>query len=123
MSTPEDADELTQQLKRVDSSLVFRDWTRRWVRWLAVIGLTALVAALVAVAATVGLFVARREACNRDNTLRESYVAQWQPVLSQPVPTLPPNATEEQRKTAEASRLLRERFQYDLDHGFAQHGC
>lgn len=122
MNIPE-ADELTEQLKRVDSSLDFRKWTRRQVRWLMVVGVTALVAALVAVAANVGLQLARVEACERDNDLRREYVAQWQPVLSQPVPPLPPDATDAQIQMAEASRLVRERFQFSLDHGFALHGC
>lgn len=116
-------DELVEQLRRVDSGLDFRGWTRRRLFALTVFVVLDLFATVVSGAAIFGVVVARHEACVRDNDLRGAYVAQWQPILDLPVPPLPPNPTDAQRQMYAAQAQLRAVFQDNLDSGFAQHSC
>lgn len=118
-----DDSELVEQLHRVDSSLEFRGWTRRRIVALTVFVVLDLVATLLSSGAIVGVVIARRESCDRDNALRSAYVTMWQPVLALPVPALPPDSSEQQKQMAAAQANTRRVFQANLNDGFAQHGC
>jgi hypothetical protein len=61
--------------------------------------------------------------CVRDNTLRQTNLDLWRPLLLEPVPALPPGATEAER-LARAKQLERTAaFRKTLETGFATHGC
>lgn len=123
MSEPTADAELLDELRRVRGDLTWREWVGRMVRRLAIVGVVALVAAVVSLAAVAGVLVGRHEACERDNDLRQAYIEQWQPILDQPTTDLPPNPTDQQRTQYEAMVLVRQRFQASLTGGFATHEC
>lgn len=116
-------EELLAQLKRVQSDLSFRRWTRKRVFLMAALILIDLIASVGSISAIfIGLHT-QHTTCTRDNELRKAYVAQWQPVLDQPPAVLPDNATPQQKATYEAQLQTRQRFQDSLNVGFKQHTC
>lgn len=116
-------DELLGELKRVGSDLTFRRWTRHRVKIIALLVTFDLLVSVVSVLALLGVHHVQRESCQRDNQLRQAYVAQWQPVLDQPPAPLSDNPTAEEKARYEAGLQTRQQFQESLKNGFAQHGC
>lgn len=82
-----------------------------------------LLASTLSIAAILGVRHIQIESCQRDNTLRAAYVAQWQPVLDQPPAPLTDNPTDADRARYEAGIQTRDRFQKSLETGFKQHPC
>lgn len=131
-------------LKRVVSDLDFRGWLKRTLRILVALVIFDLLLSSATVVAIVGVRVAlnrieavqtqtdhqqieqdkaAKVACERDNTFRAAYVNQWQPILSQPAPPLPDDATDAQKQMFDAQQHTRDAFQHSLDTDFAQHPC
>lgn len=117
-------DELLEELKKVGSSLAFRQQIRRVLRFIAALAVIALLSSIVSIIAYVNVRDYQETACERDNDLRKAYTNQWEPVLAQsPKPVPPPeDATPEEVADYEAQVEQRATFEETLK-GFAQHPC
>lgn len=123
-SEPSEA-ELLAALNRVGSDVVFRQKTRRIVRAITVVAIISLVTSVISIYALTTVRDYQVEACVRDNTLRQTYVDQWGPVLTKSPVTPPPaeDAPKEVKDAYAAQLETRAIFKKSLDEGFAQHPC
>lgn len=124
---PEKSDtdaELLEELKKVGSSLAFRQEIRRVLRRVTIVAGIALLASVVAVAALLAVRSYQQTACDRDNRLRKAYIDQWGPILKDsPPPQIPPEGSPPEVVEAyERQVKQRATFEKSLE-GFAQHPC
>lgn len=118
-------DELLEELRKVGSSLAFRQQVRRLLKIIGAVALVALVASVLAVSAYLKVRDYQQVACDRDNALRKAYTDQWVPVLAESAPpTKPPEGSPQEVIDAyEAQIETRRVFEEGLNKGFAQHPC
>lgn len=118
-------DELLDELKRVGSDLGFRKRVRRSIRAVILFITVDLIISGIAIFALVSVKDVQREACERDNILRKSYVDQWTPLIADnPLPPEPPDdAPQEVKDNYNKQKRSHDIFIDGLSNGFAQHPC
>lgn len=117
--------ELLEQLRKVGSDLGFRMRARKLFKILIAFVAFDLLISGVAVLALVQVRRIQVTVCQRDNTFRQSYVNQWEPLIADnPPPTPPPNdASPEVKESYDRQIRSRNAFIKGLTNDFAQHDC